>query len=380
MKKALILFVILTAVSSSCPAPSDTNGRLARAAASGQADSQVLQQKAVEIQQKAAELEKKQIDIQKDIQRKIKRGVTPGPAATPTLPVTPYIQVTAPAPKREPARVLVIPSPGMKGEEIAAIREDLSIMSRILDRKTGLSTLQVLSSDDRSEALMLFAVSQNSSEAFGQSATESIYIAGFGVLFSMKVDFPLLPPPESQEQKKGDKDTDNLWEQTKKEIYSPGTNAAIGSPFPRRQIRKSIYDADKVEELKAKLIESLKHAANIKSLRPDEWIVIAVTGQSNQPYTAPEEAGYGGFGMGGGYGFGMGGYGGDGYDQTFETEQEEISTSAPAGAEPEHTGKKAQYYTPTVMTIRVKKGDVDEFAKGSLTVEKLKQKLEITTY
>ena len=65
----------------------------------------------------------------------------------------------------------------------------------------------------------------------------------------MKVDFPLLPTPESQEQKKGDKDNDNLWEQTKKEIYSPVANVQISSSFPRRQIPKTIYDADKVQAI-----------------------------------------------------------------------------------------------------------------------------------
>ena len=36
--------------------------------------------------------------------------------------------------RNELARVLVIPSSAMKRPEIAAIREDLAIMSRILDR------------------------------------------------------------------------------------------------------------------------------------------------------------------------------------------------------------------------------------------------------
>jgi hypothetical protein len=245
---------------------------------------------------------------------------------------------------------------------------------------------------------MYVAISRGSSETFRQGATESVFIAGFGALFSMKVDFPLLPPPEIQEQKKSDKDTDNLWEQTKKEIYSPGTNApTTGWPSPRRQIRRPIYEAERVEELKAKLIESLKHAANIRSLKPDEWVVIAVTGQSNQPYVAPEEAGYGGFGMGGGYGGGgmygegggegygggggmIGGYGGV-QDQPAQTPiLNTIPPPTPAGAEPEQTGKKLEYNAPTCLTIRAKKGDVDEFAKGSMTIEKFKQKIEIITY
>src|SRR4030042_5050929 len=133
MKKALILFVILTAVISSCPSMVERTRTSA------------------ETQQTAVSLRKRQADTEA-IQKKLTRaevitseelptsGVVTAPPATQVPGVTIAYPPNIPWWQQKTSsssQVLVIPSPAMKGEEIAAIREDLSIMSRILDRKTA---------------------------------------------------------------------------------------------------------------------------------------------------------------------------------------------------------------------------------------------------
>ena len=163
--------------------------------------------------------------------------------------------------------VLVIPAGQINPEDLAAVMEDMTVMSRIFDKKlTGSNMLD--------------------SRSFGRrsSVTEGIYLQGYAALFMMKVDFPLLAPPESPKEQKTQQDIDPLWEQTKREIYEPQGSRSSRSSRTRRGgggINDSSavkYDADKVEELKRKLINELKHAANIRNLQPDESIIITVTG------------------------------------------------------------------------------------------------------
>jgi hypothetical protein len=294
---------------------------------------------------------------------------------TPTPPRDPFLttgRVVATPARNELARVLVIPSSAMKMPEIAAIREDLAIMSRILDRRTGPDVIVSGAIEESVDSQALIDIIRfGATQGLRQNLTESIYIGGFGAIFSMKADFPLLPPPEGIEPKETGKDMDNLWEQTRREIYSPPVATSVTPSVPRRQIRRPIYDAEKVEELKAKLIESLKHAANIRVLRPDEWVVIAVTGPGIQPDGGPEEVSYGMGGLPGG-----------------------TTTGLPLGIYPElqeqmrikgESSLKSGFaltrpFAQTCLTIRAKKADIDEFAKGAITLESFKQRLEIITY
>jgi len=153
----------------------------------------------------------------------------------------------------------------------------------------------------------------------------------------------------------------------------------------------------KFDQLKKELIETLKHAANIRNLTPDEWIILTVIGQGRQGgvmyfgnesfgaaaprsnysssyseseqsassegggYSASRSSGVAGGGMGGygggmmgGMGMGMGGmYGGYG---------------------------EMGFPSTTILTIRAKKADVDEFARGELDFEEFQQTVEIFTY
>lgn len=163
-------------------------------------------------------------------------------------------------------KVLVIPAAEIEMQDLATIMEDMSVMSRILDKKLDLSPAGFLGGGGglRGGYYGQWFFSQDS------CATKGIYLDGYGALFLMKMDFRLSPPAETQEKEEIEDDIDPVWEQTKQEIYAPKD-----AKWRRRKSDSSAekYDAEKVEELKRNLIKTLKHAANIRNLKPDQWVI-----------------------------------------------------------------------------------------------------------
>jgi len=319
----------------------------------------------------------------------------PTPAA-PTLPAP-----TAPSPYPTQARstgyissrkILVIPAKDIEAEDLDAITQDLQVMSHIFDERFK-------------EPRTIKGVFTDFGDFFGRDnrATEAIYLQGYGALFLMEVNFSFSPPSKSQEKEtKKTEDVDPIWQRARQQIFSP--KGFGGGKF----VSEERYSAEKIDQLKTELIETLQHAANIRNLTPDEWIILTVIGHGRQPgefyedyyrSAAPRsrtsrdrrssrgeaEAGAYGGGMGGGmsmgmggmmggmgsmggYGGGMGGYGG-----------------GMMGGYGEMMGGMAGYGemglpSATVLTIRAKKSDVDDFAKGELDFEQFQQTVEIFTY
>jgi hypothetical protein len=201
------------------------------------------------------------------------------------------------------------------------------------------------------------------------STAQTMYLQGYGVLFLRKVDFPLTPPPTVQQEEKETKEenADPVWEQTRRDLYEPQGDRRRKVERPEEK-----YDAEKVENLKTNIIKSLKHAANIQSLRPDESVTIAVTGggesagaafgpviSTNQVVVTSKDKKTTGIvtpkvqtgpGMGGyGVGYGMGGTGDSGFS------------------------------LPVVLIMRAKKVDIDAFAKGELDLDRFRQRVQVFT-
>jgi hypothetical protein len=156
-----------------------------------------------------------------------------------------------------------------------------------------------------------------------------------------------------------------------------------------------------LEELKNDLTRLLKHASNIRNLKADQWVILTVVGAGGWtteagimgPYGAGVRSGmrlggagkygtgsygvyggggyggYGGFGSSGGAGGGAGGaagygaIGGGGFGY-----------GGMAGVAGMGTASSA------TLTMRVKKSDVDAFAKGEIDFEQFQQKVKILTY
>jgi hypothetical protein len=257
-------------------------------------------------------------------------------------------------------KVLVIPTTEIEVEDIAAIHEDMCVMAHIFDKKAK-------------EPRLIRGAFVDFGEFFGRDSrdTEAIYIQDYGALFMMEVDLPIsvAPKPEQEKPEGTQEHVDPTWLQARNEVFLP----KAASTDPRSGLTE--HGPEKVEQLKEELVKALKHAANIRGLKPDEWIILTVVGGAQQPTGAAnlvlppidlgprqprpvdvEMGGYLGVESYGGRGYGMGGYGMGGY----------------YGA--------MGFLPATVLTIRVKKADVDTFAKGEMPFDEFQNRVLVFTY
>jgi len=267
--------------------------------------------------------------------------------------------------------ILVIPVDQIKPEDLAAITEDVGIMCRIFDKKLrqeyGLNTSLKW-------------------DPFGRSAgPEAIYLEGYGVLFLLQVDFPLAPPSEIQEQEPNEQG-DVTWEETKRELYSQQED--VGYDQESRIVISRLvgaptreYDAEKVEQLKDLIIKSLKHAANIRNLKPDESVIITIRGCApvdviletveTRPSSAAPQTSTSGFSTA---------------SPRSDASQRGTSRTATTANRKHADVLQTLLRTKdvsggsTIMTIRAKKADIDIFAKGQANFDQFQQRVRINTY
>ena len=268
--------------------------------------------------------------------------------AVEATPAPPVPAVSAPIWRSERSTagaVLVIPSTEMKPEDITAVIEDMSIMSRIFDRNLGqqrLTTTRTGIFFDRNTAPW--------SDVFvGHGhATQAIYLEGFGSLFLIGVDFPLSAPPKVQETKP-EEGVDTVWRETQREIYSPGDSRRRVKVQPQKE-----YDAEKVQDLQKTLIKTLKHAANIRGLKTDEWVTILV--RSSAPAAI--------------------------ITSTIVTRSSGEKSPAASNVRTSTAALPAETAPgqATFLTIRAKKSDIDSFAKNQLDYDKFSQRVSVLTY
>jgi hypothetical protein len=247
------------------------------------------------------------------------------------------------------SNMLVIPDTEIKAEDVAAITQDMQVMSHIFDK--------IFQGPRLIEDMF-----RDYGKFFGRGsrATQAIYLQGYGTLFLLEVDFPFSPPPKSTTKEEQPEDTDSIWQQAKQEIFSP-------TQFTRVQPSEDKYDAEKVKELKSRLVKALKHAANIRNIKPEEWIILTVHGADQKGsgivmyeirtkgppvLSSSNRSGSfnSGYGLSGGAGGGM-----------MEPGQKQASQGS-------------------VMTIRAKKSDVDDYAGGKLDFEQFNEKVQIFVY
>src|SRR2546426_5906453 len=244
-----------------------------------------------------------------------------------------------------PGKALVIRTSDADAKAQGNLEEDLAVMSRIFDK-----TLAQKLDEDRPNRFMGINVLFGP----GSSPIRSIYLDGYGALFLLNVNFPLLPPPEKPQETKEKSETDSAWEEAKQEIY--GQHDAwiqVGKAFKFSMADgpEQEYDEKKVEDLKEGLLEALKNATNIRNLKPDETLTVCVFGGASavpgkakaspksKRVTRDER-----------------------YELVLENREDGTSTRG------------------TIMTIRVKKSDADAFAKGKLNLDDFRKKASITTY
>jgi hypothetical protein len=186
--------------------------------------------------------------------------------------------------------------------------------------------------------------------ASGLSSVKSMYIENYGAIFMLGVRFPLVAPQPTEEQPKPKDTTSEEWERAKKELNSRGTfelnldrivNGAMASEGEE-------YDSQKVEELTVGILEALKNGTHIRNLKSDEFITVAVLGAPSGAIRSVVEKDD------------------DDGNVKRKTRMDKVRSGSGVGE--------------STMTIRAKKSDMDDFAKGKLTLEAFRKKAKTLVY
>jgi hypothetical protein len=241
--------------------------------------------------------------------------------------------------KHATGRVLLVLTGEVKAQDVAATTEDLYIMSRIFDKKLEPA---YATDESRLRSANIDRLFSNLRHRDGSQGTQAIYLHGYAALFLMNVDFPLSAPPKVDVEKV-EKDVDPVWEGTKREIVTSGKTPEGEYAYVQYDSLKE-YEGENVEELKTDLTKALKHAANIRNLKPDELIILAVAG-TQQPAVLQEVTVADG--------------------KTYRV----ISRKPDASS----------LLAPALLTIRAKKIDIDAYAKGDLDLDKFRERIQFLT-
>ena len=219
--------------------------------------------------------------------------------------------------------VLVIPAGGMSAETLAELRQDMEVMCRIFDRLLQGANLRPPGQP------RMFAPNDG-------RTTRGVYLPGFGPVFLLQADFPLLPGAAKQEPPV-EEPGDALWLEVKQQMAGRAAPNAAGGAAPE-------YDEMKVEKLRKTLTNAMKHAANFRHLDPEERIVVVAVNSS--------KAGAGAGGV----------LFGDAYGQPTPI----LPTTGPAALQ--------------VVAVQATKANVDAYAEAQLTEDEFRERAAIATY
>ena len=259
---------------------------------------------------------------------------------------------TLAAPARVATKPLIVRGAQADPDIQADIEEDLTVMSRILNKVA--SERGAREEHDWAMGIALSSLGSG-------RRPQSIYLEGYGALFLMNVKFPLVAPPKKElADKKQDEASDSEWEQTKDELFGDRKvrrHGPVVQPFLGGEGPKMEYEAERVAELKKNILEALKNASNIRNVKPDESITVAVTGPDNGPGTQVRRV-----------------FRNDNHGPAAKSGRVERDVVTVMKAD------KALMGEETHLIIRVKKADADGFAKGKLTLEDFEKKASVVAY
>ena len=235
--------------------------------------------------------------------------------------------------------VLIVPGPDLKPETLTTLTDDMTVMCRIFDKALyprGRSTATTFY-PGRSGTLGPWFLQQT-------GRTQGLYIDGYGAVFFAGVDFPLVAPPQQNEPAKAQDATDHVWSQTVDELR--------GRPdAPSADEARPAYDPQKVDALKATLIKTLRHAANLR-LGPQDRVTV-VAGSQNQSSTVGVQ---------------------QHLRYLYQRSSGRRSTVTPSDT-PRPDSPAAD--SAATLVLRVAKADLDALAAGKLTPEQFAPKVAV---
>jgi hypothetical protein len=242
-------------------------------------------------------------------------------------------------PEQAQENVLVVPTPDLSAENQAELTEDLNIMCRIFDKSVPPAGSSVgFAYGDRVDSLRWVIGRQG-------WGTQGFYLDGYGALFFIRVDYPLVPT-EKQEaaQAKPEEPVDSVWSQTIREMSGQPTDE------PRPSRNAPTYDPQKVEDLQKTLTRTLVHASNIRMRRPQDGITLVVGAFDDGSASI--------------------------YRRVRRTDRPQPAPPRP-GVAASATRSEARHPVTALMILRVTKADVDAFAKSELTPTQFTDKVQI---
>ncbi|HXT40853.1 MAG TPA: hypothetical protein VN887_12640, partial [Candidatus Angelobacter sp.] len=307
--------------------------------------------------------------VQEQVKREIAQAQQAAPAAPAALGDVPMFHERLHQIVRRggggSGRTLVIRSSDTDAKVQANLEEDMAVMSRILDKTLD----EKLGGNQSSRTAMGIDVLI----APGGNPVRSLFLEGYGTVFILNVRLPLLPPPVKATEKTEKPHEDTAWDEARRELYGQHNDGgefgkaiqayteAYGR-FGWESRPTQAYDENKVSELKDALLQALKNATNIRHLPSDEFVTVCLFGPGSastaklkvvqgikkagddpNATVVPDER----------------------TQSTIVMDKGTVDSDRPHG---------------TIMTIRVKKADVDAFAKGKLDLDDFRKKAGITTY
>ena len=262
-------------------------------------------------------------------------------------------------PEAGPPCVVVVPAGQIEEPQIAQLAEDLSIMSRVLEK-----ALRQAVGEGQAPAMgSAFA------PLLGGQEPQAFYLAGWGAVFATSVGFPLTGREEAQ-QERAVEEPQSLWDETKREMQggppsggfgsnpfdwsagAPGGAAAFGVGPPAGTVWPR-YDAARVEQLKTALLEALREASHIREMAEGDSVVVIA-------WAAPEVGAF--------------------YNLATRTDQLAVTWTTPPWVA---TSRKAPVPgafsagARAVLTVQAKRGDIDAFAAGKLTLEEFRKRATV---
>ena len=235
-------------------------------------------------------------------------------------------------------KALVIRSAETDPKGQANLEEDLAVMSHVFDKAME----EKLGPDRHARN----AMGINVFFAPGSGQLRNLYLEGYGALFLLNVGFPLLPPPPRPEPQKEKTPVDSAWQEAKDELYGQHpVGKTVSGPVEE-------YNEEKVNKLKDAVLEALKNASNIRNLKADDTITVCVFGGASASAVKPNSG---------------------------------VKPAPAPGAEPFNEDRTFHFENSapmrsSILTIRVKKSDVDAFAKGKLNIDEFRKKARSATY
>jgi len=222
--------------------------------------------------------------------------------------------------------------------------EDLTVMTRLLEE-----SLQPAADEDLSDFRLGIQMIVTANRS-----VRPLYLEGFGVLFMVKVNFPVVPPTKVEEEKR--ERTESEWEKVRQELYGRRQASWMGGT-----VEAGVdYDAEQVDTLKKEMTEELKNASNFRHLKPDEYVSITVFGSANSGAKATKSS--------------------------TRRKRTDAANGDAAAKETDRAGRDQSVARArparggTVLTLRVKKSDIDAFARGDINYDAFEKKVDVNTY